>query len=267
MANVTQEQVTRFDGGSPQHTVLKIQNLEVSFAGFKAVNGLDLAIASGEIRVLIGANGAGKTTTMDLISGKTKATAGQIFFKDKQITNWEPHRIAQVGIGRKFQIPSVFKDLTVFENMQVALCSTPSVFRNLRTRISNRQRIRIEEILQKIGLAQVNHQTAKFLSHGQTQWLEIGMVLAQDPQLILLDEPTAGMTTQETSKTAEIINALKGQHTILVVEHDMTFVRDICEIITVLHQGKKLAEGTIKEIENNSDVMEAYLGSGGISHA
>lgn len=264
MVNAAQEQETTFDDRSPQPTLLKIQNLEVSFAGFKAVNGLDLAIDRGEVRVLIGANGAGKTTTMDLISGKTKATAGKIFFAGKEVTNWEPHRIARIGIGRKFQIPSVFKDLTVFENMQVALCSTPSVLKNLRTRISNSQHSRIEAILLKIGLAEVKYQTAKFLSHGQTQWLEIGMVLAQDPKLVLLDEPTAGMTTQETSKTAEIINALKGQHTILVVEHDMTFVRDICEIITVMHQGKKLAEGTIGEIENNPDVIAAYLGSGGI---
>ncbi len=264
MVNAAQEQGTTFDDQSPQHTLLKVENLEVSFAGFKAVNGLDLSIDRGEVRVLIGANGAGKTTTMDLISGKTKATAGKVFFEGKEITNWKPHRIARVGIGRKFQIPSVFKNLTVCENMHVALCSTPSVFKNLRTRISNSQHSRIEAILLKIDLAEVKYQTAKFLSHGQTQWLEIGMVLAQDPKLVLLDEPTAGMTTQETSKTAEIINALKGQHTILVVEHDMTFVRDICEIITVMHQGKKLAEGTIGEIENNPDVIAAYLGSGGI---
>lgn len=257
-------QVMTFDVGSPQNALLNVQSLEVSFSGFKAVNGLDLTINRGEVRVLIGANGAGKTTTMDLISGKTKATRGKIIFKNEEITNWEPHRISRVGIGRKFQIPSVFKALNVFENMQVALCSTPAVLKNLTRRIGNKQHARIEEILNMTGLAEVKYQTAKYLSHGQTQWLEIGMVLAQEPELVLLDEPTAGMTTQETSKTAEIINSLRGRHTILVVEHDMTFVRDICEIITVMHQGKKLAEGTIREIEHNSDVIEAYLGSGGI---
>ncbi|PPS42094.1 urea ABC transporter ATP-binding protein UrtD [Chroococcidiopsis sp. TS-821] len=247
--------------------MLEIQDLEVSFSGFKAVSGLNLTVIQGEVRVLIGANGAGKTTTMDLISGKTKATDGRILFKGKDITNWEPHQISRIGVGRKFQIPSVFKDLTVFENMQVALCATPSVLRNLQWRIGNKHHNRIERILHHIGLNDYKYQTAKYLSHGQTQWLEIGMVLAQDPELVLLDEPTAGMTTQETRKTAEIINNLKGQHTILVVEHDMTFVRDICETITVMHQGKKLSEGTISEIENDPSVIEAYLGSGGISHA
>jgi urea transport system ATP-binding protein len=250
-----------------QNAILEIQNLEVSFSGFKAVNGLDLAVERGEIRVLIGANGAGKTTTMDLISGKTKATGGKILFKGKDITNWEPHQISRIGVGRKFQVPSVFKDLTVFENMQVALCATPSVLQNLRWRVGNKHHSRIEKILHSIGLNECKHQTAKYLSHGQTQWLEIGMVLAQDPELVLLDEPTAGMTTQETQKTAKIINSLKGQHTILVVEHDMTFVRDICETITVMHQGKKLSEGTISDIESDPSVIEAYLGSGGISHA
>lgn len=247
--------------------LLVIQDLEVSFGGFKAVSGFNLTVNRGEVRVLIGANGAGKTTTMDLISGKTKATRGKIVFKQTDITNWEPHRIARVGLGRKFQIPSVFKDLTVFENMQVAASSSPAVWKNLSWQLSSKQRTRIEEILLKVGLQAEKKQFAKYLSHGQTQWLEIGMVLAQDPDLVLLDEPTAGMTAQETSKTAEIINALGGEHTILVVEHDMTFVRNICQIITVMHQGKKLAEGTINEIENNSDVIAAYLGSGGMTHA
>ena len=258
--------------GSPSastngETLLSIQDLEVSFGGFKAVNGLNLSVDRGEVRVLIGANGAGKTTTMDLISGRAKATSGKILFNGENITNWEPHRIAKSGVGRKFQIPSVFRDLTVFENMQVAVRSHRSVFQNLKWKIGNRPRMQIEEVLEKVGLVDHRFQTAKFLSHGQTQWLEIGMVLAQDPALILLDEPTAGMTTLETSKTAEIINLLKGQHTLLVVEHDMTFVRDICEIITVMHQGKKLAEGTIEAIETDPKVIEAYLGSGGISHA
>jgi urea transport system ATP-binding protein len=253
--------------GSHNHLLLEVTNLEVSFNGLKAVNGLNLSLAAGEVRVLIGANGAGKTTTMDLISGKTKTSKGTICFKGQNITNWAPHRIARAGIGRKFQIPSVFKDLTVAENMQVALCFNPAVVMNLHQCLRRKDRSRIYEILHQVGLADVSDRPARYLSHGQTQWLEIGMVLTQDPELVLLDEPTAGMTVQETGKTAEIINALKGKHTILVVEHDMTFVRDICHIITVMHQGKKLAEGTVSEIENNPDVLEAYLGSGGISHA
>lgn len=252
---------------SPDSPLLEIQNLQVSFNGLKVLDGLDLCLNSGEVRVLIGANGAGKTTTMDLISGKTKATQGKILFKGQNITNWEPHQIARAGIGRKFQVPSVFKDLTVAENMQVALCLNPSVFANVRRCLQGKEHQRISSLLNLVGLTNLSQQPARLLSHGQTQWLEIGMVLAQNPELVLLDEPTAGMTMQETRKTADIINSLRGQHTILVVEHDMTFVRDICRIITVMHQGKRLAEGTISEIEQNPEVLEVYLGSGSLSHA
>jgi urea transport system ATP-binding protein len=252
---------------SPDSPILEVQNLQVSFNGLKVVDGLELYLNSGEVRVLIGANGAGKTTTMDLISGKTKATQGRILFKGQNITNWEPHRIARAGIGRKFQVSSVFKDLTVTENMQIALCLNPSFFANVRRCLQSKANQRISELLNLVGLTDLSQQPARLLSHGQAQWLEIGMVLAQNPELVLLDEPTAGMTVQETRKTADIINSLRGQHTILVVEHDMTFVRDICRIITVMHQGKKLAEGTISEIEQNSEVLEVYLGSRGFSHA
>ncbi len=251
----------------PDSPLLEIQNLQASFSGLKVVDGLELCLHPGEVRVLIGANGAGKTTTMDLISGKTKATQGKILFKGQNITNWDSHKISRAGIGRKFQIPSVFKDLTVAENMQVALCLNPSLFANVRQCLQRKDHQRILELLNVVGLTDLSQQPAQSLSHGQTQWLEIGMVLAQNPELVLLDEPTAGMTVQETRKTADIINSLRGQHTILVVEHDMTFVRDICRIITVMHQGRKLAEGTIDEIEQNPDVLEVYLGSGGLSHA
>ncbi|MBD0335910.1 MAG: urea ABC transporter ATP-binding protein UrtD [Cyanobacteria bacterium Co-bin13] len=258
---------SRLVPSSPQQALLDVRGLEVSFSGLKVVDGLDLTLMPGEVRVLIGANGAGKTTTMDLISGKTKPTGGTILFKGRNITHLPPHEIARAGIGRKFQIPSVFKDLTVTENMQVALCCSPSVFANLRQCLQRKDQERISTILHQVGLSHLSREPACNLSHGQTQWLEIGMVLAQSPDLVLLDEPTAGMTVQETRKTAEIINALRGKHTILVVEHDMTFVRDICHIITVMHQGRKLAEGTIEAIESNPEVLEVYLGSGGVIHA
>ncbi|MBD3886179.1 urea ABC transporter ATP-binding protein UrtD [Phormidium tenue FACHB-886] len=266
MAQITTPQIT-IDRRLPDSPLLEIQDLQVSFNGLKVVDGLELCLNPGEVRVLIGANGAGKTTTIDLISGKTKATQGKILFKGKNITNWEPHQIARAGIGRKFQIPSVFKDLTVAENMQIALCLNPSLFANVHRYLQRKDNQRVSELLNLVGLADFSLQPARRLSHGQTQWLEIGMVLAQNPELVLLDEPTAGMTVQETRKTADIINSLRGQHTILVVEHDMTFVRDICHIITVMHQGKKLAEGTIDEIGQNPEVLKVYLGSGGISHA
>ncbi|HIK18024.1 MAG TPA: urea ABC transporter ATP-binding protein UrtD [Leptolyngbyaceae cyanobacterium M33_DOE_097] len=266
MAQITTAQ-TKLAPRSPEAPLLEIQNLHVSFNGLKVVDGLEFCLDPGEVRVLIGANGAGKTTTMDLISGKTKATQGKILFKGQNITNREPHQIARAGIGRKFQVPSVFKDLTVAENMQVALCLNPSLVASVRPHLQRKDQERISELLSLVGLADLSQQPARHLSHGQTQWLEIGMVLAQNPELVLLDEPTAGMTVQETRKTADIINSLRGQHTILVVEHDMTFVRDICHIITVMHQGKKLAEGTIHEIEQNQDVLNVYLGSGGVSHA
>lgn len=245
--------------------VLSIRGLTVEFSGFKAVDDLNLDIAKGEIRVVIGANGAGKTTLMDAISGKAPASQGCILFNSADITNWPEHRIARAGIGRKFQIPSIFKNLSVRQNYQVALSQEPGVLRNVFRR--PRDTARIEEVLELVGLSSGAHEPAGNLSHGQTQWMELGMVLVQDPALILLDEPTAGMTVAETSRTADIINRLYGRHTILVVEHDMAFVRSICRTITVMHMGRKLAEGPVEEIENDPMVREAYLGSGGIGHA
>ncbi|HUN43294.1 MAG TPA: urea ABC transporter ATP-binding protein UrtD [Acetobacteraceae bacterium] len=245
--------------------VLSIRSLTVEFSGFKAVDSLNLDIARGEIRVVIGANGAGKTTLMDAISGKASASQGQILFNSADITNWPEHRIARAGIGRKFQIPSIFKNLSVRQNYQVALSQEPRVLHNVFRR--PRDTARIEDVLNLVGLTGSADEPAGNLSHGQTQWMELGMVLVQDPALILLDEPTAGMTVAETSRTADIINRLHGRHTILVVEHDMAFVRSICRTITVMHMGRKLAEGPVEEIENHPAVREAYLGSGGIGHA
>src|ERR1700681_3741091 len=216
---------------------LMIDGLGVDFGGFKAVNNVSLTIEEGELRVLLGANGAGKTTLMDLVSGKTKSTEGRVFLHDTEITNWEEHKIARAGIGRKFQIPSIFKDLTVRRNLEVASCRNPALLAN---------------------------RLAAYLSHGQTQWLELGLLITQNPKVILLDEPTAGMTQAETHKTSEIVNSLKGKHTLIVVEHDMAFVREIAERITVLHLGQVLAEGNVDEIENNPKVRQAYLGSKGI---
>ena len=244
---------------------LTIDGIGVSFAGVKAVDGVSLLIEEGELRVLLGANGAGKTTLMDLISGKTPSTEGRVFLFDTEITNWSPHRIARAGIGRKFQIPSVFRDFTVRRNLDVASCSDPRVLANLGIGIPRARRRRINEVLELTGLADAAETPAANLSHGQTQWLELGMLIVQDPKLLLLDEPTAGMTQAETHKTAEIIKGLRGQHTILVVEHDMAFVREIAEQITVMHLGRVLAEGDIAAIESNEAVRRAYLGSHGIS--
>jgi urea transport system ATP-binding protein len=244
---------------------LTIDGLSVDFEGFKAVNQVSMVIDEGELRVLLGANGAGKTTLMDLITGKTKSTSGRVFLHDTDITNWEEHKIARAGIGRKFQIPSVFKDLTVRRNLEVASCRKPGVFANLRFGFGAEAKENVDEVLELIGLTEHANQVAAYLSHGQTQWLELGLLITQNPKIILLDEPTAGMTQAETHKTSQIVNSLRGRHTIIVVEHDMAFVREIAERITVLHLGQVLAEGNVEAIENNPKVREAYLGSKGIS--
>jgi urea transport system ATP-binding protein len=242
---------------------LTIDGLGVDFGGFKAVNNVSLTIEEGELRVLLGANGAGKTTLMDLVSGKTKSTEGRVFLHENEITNWEEHKIARAGIGRKFQIPSVFKDLTVRRNLEVASCRNPAVLANLRFGFS-KEASDVDRVLELIGLTEQANRLAAYLSHGQTQWLELGLLITQNPKVILLDEPTAGMTQAETHKTSEIVNSLKGKHTLIVVEHDMAFVREIAERITVLHLGAVLAEGNVEEIENDPKVRAAYLGSKGI---
>ena len=243
---------------------LTIDGLGVEFYGIKAVDAVSMAIDEGELRVLLGANGAGKTTLMDLISGKTRNTHGRVYLYDTDITHWQQHAIARAGIGRKFQIPSVFKELSVRKNLDVASCKSRSVFSNLSIGFAREQRARVDEVLETIGLASEASVPAADLSHGQTQWLELGLLIVQNPKVLLLDEPTAGMTQGETAKTARIIRELRGRHTIIVVEHDMAFVREIAERITVMHLGKVLAEGDITMIENDPRVREAYLGSRGI---
>jgi urea transport system ATP-binding protein len=245
---------------------LTIDGLSVDFDGFKAVNAVSMIIDEGELRVLLGANGAGKTTLMDLISGKTKSTGGRVFLYDTEITNKEEHEIAGAGVGRKFQIPSVFKDLTVRRNLEVASCSSDTrVLANLGFGFSRAGEDRVDEVLELTGLTEEARTIAANLSHGQTQWLELGILMVQNAKVLLLDEPTAGMTQAETLKTSKIINALKGKHTLLVVEHDMAFVREIAQRITVMHLGQVLAEGNVSEIEQNPKVKEAYLGSRAIS--
>lgn len=246
---------------------LQLTDVHVSFNGFRAVNGLSLSVRKGELRCLIGPNGAGKTTALDLICGKAMPSSGVISYRGKDITSAEDFEIARAGVGRKFQIPSVFKQLTVRENLEVAYCKRTGVLWNLLHRTRTDDSDGLANLADFVGLADYLDEPAAHLSHGQTQWLEIALLLAQDAELILLDEPTAGMTAQETRKTADICLRLKGKHTIVVVEHDMGFVKEIGDVISVMHQGKLLAEGTVAEIERDPNVRQVYLGSAGISGA
>lgn len=249
----------------PAH--LELSDVAVSFNGFKAVNGLSLSVAKGELRCLIGPNGAGKTTALDLICGRIRPTGGSIRYAGRALEQLEDYQIARAGIGRKFQVPSVFRQLTVRENLEVGYCKDTGVFTNVFRSSRSAESDGLEKLADFVGLADKLDHPAGYLSHGQTQWLEIALLLAQNSELILLDEPAAGMTQQETQKTAEICRRLKGQHTIVVVEHDMGFVKEIGDVISVMHQGRLLAEGTVEEIERHPRVREVYLGSVGISGA
>ena len=250
-----------------KNELLNLESIVVDFDGFKAVNDFNLNVNNGELRCLIGPNGAGKTTVMDIICGKTKSTSGKVIFDNQSITNLEEHIISQKGIGRKFQIPSVFKELSVQDNLYVALNSHLGFFRNIFKFFDQNDKEKIDEIAEFVGLKDDLNKTAQFLSHGQTQWLEIALVVLKDPKLILMDEPTAGMTNYETSQTAELFNKLKNSHTLIVVEHDMGFVKEISDVISVMHQGKLLSEGKANEIEKDDKVKEAYLGKKGITNA
>lgn len=247
--------------------LLELHDVAVEFSGFRAINGLHLAVNKGELRCLIGPNGAGKTTALDVICGKVKARSGRITLMGQDITRLPEYKIARRGVGRKFQVPSVFRELTVRDNLEVAHCKRLGVFANVRRFRHTGERAGLEKLAELVGLEDVLDRRAGYLSHGQTQWLEIALLLAQDSGIILLDEPTAGMTTQETMHTAKIFNALKGRHTLLIVEHDMAFVREIADTITVMHQGRVLAEGSAIAIQNDPLVREAYLGRRGITNA
>jgi urea transport system ATP-binding protein len=239
--------------------ILETIGLSVEFSGFKAITNLDFSLNEGELRVIIGPNGAGKTTFMDLITGKTKPIAGKIIFNGKDITNSDTSKISQLGIGRKFQGPNVFDYMTVMENIEVAIKGSHQVLHALFYKKNSEAQDKINDILEKINLQKKLHYLAVNLSHGERQWLEIGMLLAQDPRLIILDEPTAGMTAEETYKTGVLIETIFKDRSIIVVEHDMSFVRQVARIVTVLHHGKLLAEGSLAEIEHNKTVQEVYL--------
>ena len=243
--------------------ILYLENINVVFDGFKAINNLSLDIGVGELRCIIGPNGAGKTTMMDVITGKTRPTSGSAFFgQNIDLSTLSETQIANAGIGRKFQRPTVFESHTVLENLELAMKAHKRVWPMLRARLSGEQADRIAQVLETVGLTHAYQREAAYLSHGQKQWLEIGMLLMQEPQLLLLDEPVAGMTDAETERTGELFNTLKGQHSLMVVEHDMDFVTQIAQggKVTVLAEGSVLAEGTMDEVQNNERVIEVYLG-------
>ncbi|MBC5765189.1 urea ABC transporter ATP-binding protein UrtD [Ramlibacter albus] len=241
--------------------ILYLQDVHVSFDGFKAINNLSLDIAPGELRCIIGPNGAGKTTMMDIITGKTRPDSGSVFFGSTiDLLRYKEAEIAQMGIGRKFQKPTVFEQLSVFENLELALKTDKGVKASMFFRLDSGEGDRLAEVLQTIHLGDHVDRMAGNLSHGQKQWLEIGMLLMQDPKLLLLDEPVAGMTDEETARTAELFLSLKGKHSLMVVEHDMSFIKTISEKVTVLHEGSVLAEGTLEQVQSDERVIEVYLG-------
>ncbi|MDP3204209.1 MAG: urea ABC transporter ATP-binding protein UrtD [Hydrogenophaga sp.] len=241
--------------------ILYLEGVNVSFDGFKAINNLCLDIAPGELRCIIGPNGAGKTTMMDIITGKTRPDSGHVFFGSTiDLLRYREAEIAAMGIGRKFQKPTVFEHLTVFENLELALATDKGVRRSMVFRLTGQEKDRLGEVLQTIHLTDSAARLAGNLSHGQKQWLEIGMLLMQDPKLLLLDEPVAGMTDEETERTAQLFLTLKGKHSLMVIEHDMSFIRTISEKVTVLCDGAVLAEGTLDEVQADERVIEVYLG-------
>ncbi|WP_185803911.1 urea ABC transporter ATP-binding protein UrtD [Pontivivens nitratireducens] len=240
---------------------LYLNGVERSFDGFKAINGLSLHVTKGELRAIIGPNGAGKTTMMDIITGKTRPDKGEVFWNEKvDLTKTDEAGSARLGIGRKFQKPTVIESLSVEDNIALALKTDRSVFATLFARRTAAQEDRITELLELVRLVAERSRPAADLSHGQKQWLEIGMLLAQEPELLLVDEPAAGMTDDETMRTAELLRGLAGEHTVIVVEHDMEFVRALDCKVTVLHQGRVLAEGSIDHVSANPEVVEVYLG-------
>ena len=247
-----------------QGVALYLDDITVSFDGFKALNALTLTVNVGELRCIIGPNGAGKTTMMDCITGKTRPDSGTAFFGSTiDLLRLAEPEIAQIGIGRKFQKPTVYEELSVFENLELALAADRRVRASLFSRLGSEQLDRIGQTLGTIHLRSEAQRTAGLLSHGQKQWLEIGMLLVQDPKLLLLDEPVAGMTDEETERTAELFLSLEGKHSLVVVEHDMKFVDQLTEgrkTVTVLHEGSVLAEGLLADVQNNQQVVEVYLG-------
>ena len=242
--------------------ILAAEDVNKSFDGFKAISNLNFYMDTGELRTVIGPNGAGKTTFLDLITGRTKPDTGTIRFgqENVDVTRMNEYQIYRLGIGRKFQTPTVYTDHTVFENLLLSLAGPRGVFAMLFSRVTPAQRDRIHEILGIVNLTSRVDAKAGSLAHGQKQWLEIGMLLAQDARLLLVDEPAAGMTDEETARTGELLLSLAGKHSIIVIEHDMVFVRQIASKVTVLHQGSILCEGTVDEVQADERVIESYLG-------
>ena len=247
--------------GVAHGVVLYLDGVSVSFDGFKALDNLSLAIDDGELRCVIGPNGAGKTTMMDVITGKTRPDAGKVYFgQSTDLTRLTEPEIAHAGIGRKFQKPTIFEPLTVFENLELAMKADKRARTTLFSRLGSEERGRIEATMRLVRLDAEPGRIAGLLSHGQKQWLEIGMLLMQEPKLLLLDEPVAGMSDEETERTAELFVSLAGAHSLVVVEHDMAFIETIARKVTVLHEGSVLAEGPMDKVQNDPRVIEVYLG-------
>ena len=243
-----------------QDSILSVENLTVSFDGFKVVDDLSFQIKVNELRVIIGPNGAGKTTVLDLISGRTPATSGSVMFRGNELRGMKEHQIVHAGIGRKFQTPSVFEELTVFENFEISFPRGRNVFGSLFSKRDEVVKDRIQEVAETAYLDEVLHTEAGSLSHGQKQWLEIGMLLIQDPALLMLDEPVAGMSKSERLKTGDLLRKIAQGRSVIVIEHDMDFVKDIAHWVTVMHQGKVLSEGTMYVVQKDPKVVEVYLG-------
>jgi urea transport system ATP-binding protein len=261
-----------FQSKLPPEEILKVDDVTVAFGGFKALNGLTFTMDRGELRVVIGPNGAGKTTLLDVITGKVRPHSGRVLFQPNErpqldITRFPTQEIADLGIGRKFQTPNVFKSLTVLENLRLSLKYPRGVLATLAATFMQDGRHRVDEILHTIGLQAKAFRQAGVLAHGEKQWLELGMLMAQDPELLLIDEPVAGMTPKESERTGELLMAMARKHTLLVIDHDMTFVRQIAMKVTVLHEGQKLCQGTIQEVQRNPKVIEVYLGQDREEHA
>ncbi|MFL5333745.1 MAG: urea ABC transporter ATP-binding protein UrtD [Geminicoccaceae bacterium] len=247
--------------GRSAGTILYLDGVSVSFDGFKALNDLSLYLDKGEMRAIIGPNGAGKTTMMDVITGKTRPDKGTVLFReDIDLTRHDESDIARLGIGRKFQKPTVFESHTVWTNLELALNGERELFRSLFFDLAAAQRDRIGQVLRIVRLEDAARGLAGELSHGQKQWLEIGMLLVQDPELLLVDEPVAGMTDAETEATGELLREISRSHSVVVVEHDMEFVRGLGSKVTVLHEGSVLAEGSLEQVQNDQRVIEVYLG-------
>jgi len=249
------------------NTVLSIKDLKVVFSGFQALKGVSLELGEREIVTIIGPNGAGKSTLLDAIVGKSRVASGHVYYRGQEITNKSRYEIARMGIGRKFQNPNVYNDLTVFDNILIALKGKRGILASIRFKLTRIKKAKIESVLEQIGLLDKAFTKVSSLSHGQKQWVEIGMVIAQDPAIVLLDEPTAGMTSDETQLTGEIIKSISEDHSVIVIEHDMEFVKQIAQRIVVLHQGENLTEGSVQEVQNDPKVIEVYLGRGRINAA